>query len=135
MASDIKLLRFLLNLMQDSPTIRDLNDPQLACMPIKSAEGQAYLSSMAATNFAFVNRSAIAKEIRSSFEKVFMKTAKELDMFQVYDVAHNIATVEDHVVNGGNRNEYWSIEKDQLELFPPGHPDLPEKYKPADNQF
>lgn len=117
------------NLMQDSPNIRDLNDPQLACMPIKSPEGQAYLSSMAAAaNFAFVNRSAIAKEVRSSFEKVFLKSAREMDMHQVYDVAHNIATVEDHVVNGESKRVLVH-RKGSTRAFPPGHPDLPDKYK------
>lgn len=115
--------------MQESPQFQELNDPQLACMPISSPQGQAYLSSMAAAaNFAFVNRSVIAKQVRSAFETVFQKDAREMDMYQVYDVAHNIATVEDHEVCGEKR-KLLVHRKGSTRAFPPGHPDLPEIYQ------
>lgn len=115
--------------MQESPLFSELNDPQLACMPISSPQGQAYLSSMAAAaNFAFVNRSVIAKQVRTAFETVFQLSARELDMYQVYDVAHNIATVEDHEVCG-RKCKLLVHRKGSTRAFPPGHPDLPESYQ------
>ena len=115
--------------MQETPLVHELNDPQLACMPIKSPQGQAYLSGMAAAaNFAFVNRSVIAGQVRSAFESIFQKGAREMDMFQVYDVAHNIATVEEHEVNGEKR-QLLVHRKGSTRAFPPGHPDLPEIYQ------
>lgn len=115
--------------MQESPLFQGLNDPQLACMPITSPQGQAYLSSMAAAaNFAFVNRSVIAKQVRSAFESVFQKSSREMDMHQVYDVAHNIATVEEHQV-GGEKCQLLVHRKGSTRAFPPGHPDLPEIYQ------
>ena len=117
------------NSMQESPLVAGLNDPQLACMPISSPQGQAYLSSMAAAaNFAFVNRSVIATKVRAAFETVFQRPAREMDMFQVYDVAHNIATVEEHQVRGEKRR-LLVHRKGSTRAFPPGHPDLPECYK------
>lgn len=117
------------NSMQDSPLLAELNDPQLACMPISSPQGQDYLSSMAAAaNFAFVNRSVIAGQVRSAFETVFERSAREMDMFQVYDVAHNIATIEEHEVRGEKRR-LLVHRKGSTRAFPPGHPDLPECYK------
>jgi tRNA-splicing ligase RtcB (3'-phosphate/5'-hydroxy nucleic acid ligase) len=117
---------FVASMQQERENGSDLNDPQLACMPISSPQGQAYLSSMAAAaNFAFVNRSVIAMQVRAAFEQIFNQSAREgLDMHQVYDVAHNIATVEEH---GGKR--LLVHRKGSTRAFPPGHPDLPEMYK------
>ena len=121
--------------MQESALISELNDPQLACMPISSPQGQAYLSSMAAAaNFAFVNRSVIAKQVRSAFESIFGGSAREMDMFQVYDVAHNIATVEEHEIcgdgeKGKQKRRLLVHRKGSTRAFPPGHPDLPEAYQ------
>jgi len=116
--------------MQDSPLFAELNDPQLACMPISSPQGQAYLSSMAAAaNFAFVNRSVIAGQVRAAFESVFVgRSARDLDMHQVYDVAHNIATIEEHVV-GDETRRLLVHRKGSTRAFPPGHADLPDFYK------
>lgn len=115
--------------MQESACSQGLNDPQLACMPISSPQGQAYLSGMAAAaNFAFVNRTVIASLVRSAFESVFGKGARDMDMHQVYDVAHNIATVEEHQVNGKAR-KLLVHRKGSTRAFPPGHPDLPEIYQ------
>lgn len=76
-----------------------LADKQLACAPISSSFAKRYLSAMAAAaNFAFVNREAITYQIRKVFEKVFGKSAKDLQMKLVYDVAHNIAKFEKHII-------------------------------------
>ncbi|MGB9707591.1 MAG: RtcB family protein, partial [Microgenomates group bacterium] len=74
-----------------------INDRQLACLPINSPFGKNYLEAMScAANFAFVNREAITYQVRSVFEKVFHKSATSLQLNLVYDVAHNIAKLENH---------------------------------------
>ncbi|KRZ68047.1 tRNA-splicing ligase RtcB -like protein [Trichinella papuae] len=78
-----------------------LNDRQLACAPLKSKEGQNYLKGMAAAaNFAWVNRSCMTFCARQAFAKIFQCTPDDLDMQVVYDVSHNIAKIEEHMVEG-----------------------------------
>lgn len=118
------------NLMTERGAPAALNDPQLVCMPAASVEGRDYLAAMAAAaNFAFVNRSAIATQVRSAFERVFSTPARELDMHQVYDVAHNIASLEEHVLPDGRIANLLVHRKGSTRAFPPGHPDLPEIYR------
>jgi tRNA-splicing ligase RtcB len=106
-----------------------LPDRQLACAPIASPEGQNYLAAMrCAANFAFANRQVIAHWVRESFEAVFGKTWEALGMYQVYDVAHNIAKVEEHRVDG-RRLRVCVHRKGATRSFPPGHPALPPKYR------
>jgi tRNA-splicing ligase RtcB len=76
-------------------------DRELACAPFNSKEGQDYFQAMAcAANAAFVNRQVILHRIREVFQKVFNTPADDLGMHLVYDVAHNIAKVEEHLVDG-----------------------------------
>ncbi len=76
-------------------------DPELACAPFSSKEGQNYYSAMAcAANMAFANRQVILHRIRECFSEIFGKTAEKLEMNMVYDVAHNIAKVEKHEIDG-----------------------------------
>ena len=76
-----------------------LNDRQLVCAPIHSRFAGHYLSAMAAAaNFAFINREAITHQIRGAFEKVTGMSAEELEMDLVYDVSHNIAKFEEHII-------------------------------------
>ncbi len=82
-----------------------LNDRQLVCAPIRSQYARQYLAAMAAAaNFAFVNREAITHQIRRAFEKVTNKSAEELGMNLVYDVAHNIAKFEEHEIPNNLKN-------------------------------
>ena len=75
------------------------NDRQLACARINSQEGQNYLSAMAcAANYAWVNRSSMTFLCRQAFAKMFDSTPDDLDMHVVYDVSHNIAKIEEHMV-------------------------------------
>ena len=100
-------------------------DRQLACVPIKSMEGQNYLKAMAgAANFAFANRQLITHWTRQAFQRI-MGTG-ELKI--VYDVCHNIAKVEEHKVNGG-RKKVLVHRKGATRAFPKGHPDLPKSYQ------
>lgn len=106
-----------------------LNDRQLACARISSAEGQDYLKAMAAAaNFAWVNRSAMTFLTRQAFAKVFGKTPQQLDMQMVYDVSHNIAKVETHVVDGVQR-QLLVHRKGATRAFPPFHPLIPADYQ------
>src|SRR3989344_4858760 len=78
-----------------------VKDRELACAPFNSEEGRKYYSAMAcAANNAFANRQVITHNVRKVFEKVFKKSAEEMEMNLIYDVAHNIAKVEKHKVNG-----------------------------------
>jgi tRNA-splicing ligase RtcB (3'-phosphate/5'-hydroxy nucleic acid ligase) len=106
----------------------NLPDRQLACAPLESPEGQDYLASMAsAANYAWCNRQCIVHWVRESFSKVFMKTSQELDMRQVYDVAHNIAKIENHIVDG-RKLKVCVHRKGATRAFPPGHADVPQCY-------
>jgi len=77
-------------------------DPELACAPFSSKEGQDYYHAMAcAANAAFANRQVILHRIRECFHKIFEKTPEQMEMHLVYDVAHNIAKLEEHKI--GNK--------------------------------
>jgi len=103
-----------------------LPDRQLACVPISSPEGQAYLGAMrAAANFAWANRQAILHFLRRSFTKVFGNQAR-LDL--VYDVCHNIAKHERHEVDGEKR-DVLVHRKGATRAYPPGHREIPEAYR------
>ena len=104
-------------------------DRELSCAPFKSQEGQDYYKAMAcAANMAFANRQVILHRIRECFSKVFGKSAEELEMNQVYDVAHNIAKLEEHVVNG-KKKMLIVHRKGATRSYGPGFSELPAKYK------
>jgi tRNA-splicing ligase RtcB len=106
-----------------------LPDRQLACAPFQSIEGQQYFSAMAcAANFAWANRQLITYWVRESFEKVFHRSAQDLGMGILYDVAHNIAKIEQHRVNGKTL-KLCVHRKGATRSFGPGQRDLPEKYR------
>ena len=106
-----------------------LPDRQLACAPIESKDGKDYLAAMAcAANYAWCNRQCIVHWVRESFSKIFNKSLDELGMGQVYDVAHNIAKIEEHMVEGQKLN-LCVHRKGATRAFPPGHKDIPQRYK------
>ncbi|HXV77011.1 MAG TPA: RtcB family protein, partial [Candidatus Polarisedimenticolaceae bacterium] len=107
----------------------ELPDPQLACAPVDSPEGRRYLGAMsAAGNFAWCNRQLLMWQAREVFAEVFARSWEQLGMSLVYDVAHNIAKLERHRVDGGER-EVWVHRKGATRAFPPGHPELPAAYR------
>ncbi|MGD0766167.1 MAG: RtcB family protein [Dehalococcoidia bacterium] len=107
----------------------DLPDRQLACAPLDSREGKEYLAAMAAAaNFAWANRQAIAHWTRGAFAHVLGRSASELGMAQVYDVAHNIAKVEEHRVDGQSMR-LCVHRKGATRAFPAGHPEVPPPYR------
>jgi len=106
-------------------------DRQLACAPINSPEGKAYLAAMrCAANYAWANRQCLMYLARNVFEKIFDKSWSNLGLSLVYDVAHNIAKMERHKVNG-NEKILCVHRKGATRAFPPNHPDVPEDYKEA----
>ncbi len=106
-----------------------LPDRQLACAPIESKEGKDYLAAMAcAANYAWCNRQCITHWVRETFSKVFGKSPEELGMKQIYDVAHNIAKIEEHMVDGRKIN-VCVHRKGATRAFPPNHQDIPQRYK------
>jgi len=104
-------------------------DRQLASAPVESPEGKAYLSAMrAAANYAWNNRQCLMHLARVAFEKTFGTSWEKLGMFLIYDVAHNIAKIEKHVISG--KEKLLCVHrKGATRAFGPGHPALPEKYK------
>jgi tRNA-splicing ligase RtcB len=107
----------------------DLPDKELACAPYESPEAQNYLAAMrAAANYAWANRQCIMHWAKESFMRIFNVSPKALGMTLIYDVAHNIAKVEDHEVNG-KKMKLVVHRKGATRAFPPGHPELPEVYK------
>jgi tRNA-splicing ligase RtcB len=107
----------------------ELVDRQLCCAPITAPEGQQYLGAMAAAaNFAFANRQMITHWVRESFEEVFKLGPRDLGLELVYDVAHNIAKMETHVV-AGKKMKVCLHRKGATRAFPPGHPETPAAYQ------
>ena len=106
-----------------------LPDPQLCCAPLRSPEGKEYMAAMyAAANFAFGNRQLITHWVRQTFETVLGRGAGELGITVVYDVCHNIAKLESHVVDGETRR-LCVHRKGATRAFPPRHPQTPAAYQ------
>ncbi|GBD36919.1 RNA-splicing ligase RtcB [bacterium HR36] len=106
-----------------------LPDRQLLCAPVHSPEGQHYIGAMrAAANFAWCNRQLLTWQAREVFESVFDKPWQDLQMQVVYDVCHNIAKFEEHEIEG-KKKWVWVHRKGATRAFPPGHPEIPEKYR------
>jgi tRNA-splicing ligase RtcB len=104
----------------------ELPDRQLSCAPIASPEGQDYLRAMAgAANFAWANRAALAHRVREAVGSVLGREAAA-GVRQVYDVAHNVAKLEEH---GGR--VVCVHRKGATRAFPPGHPEIPAAYAEA----
>jgi tRNA-splicing ligase RtcB (3'-phosphate/5'-hydroxy nucleic acid ligase) len=106
-----------------------LPDRQLAAVPINSPEGQDYLGAMAAAaNFAWCNRQVITHLSRRAFSRALGLGLEDLGFQLIYDVCHNIAKFEEHVIDGRKRN-VCVHRKGATRAFGPGHPELPEKLR------
>jgi tRNA-splicing ligase RtcB len=106
-----------------------LPDRELACVPNSSPEGEAYRKAMySALNFAWSNRQMITHWTRKAFEKVFNMSESDLGMHLVYDVAHNIAKVEEHKIDGSLK-QVVVHRKGATRAFPANRPELPERYR------
>jgi tRNA-splicing ligase RtcB len=107
----------------------DLPARELVCAPIDSPEGRAYYGAMAcAVNFAFVNRQVLTMGVREAFEMVLAGKVSNFDLFQIYDVAHNIAKFEEHDVDG-RRKRLCVHRKGATRAFGPGLSQVPADYR------
>ncbi len=107
----------------------DVPDRQLSCTPINSPEAKNYIGAMrAAANYAWANRQALMHRVRLSFEKIFSTGWQSLGMDLIYDVAHNIAKFEEHLVDGKVKT-LCVHRKGATRAFGPGNPALPLKYQ------
>jgi len=106
-----------------------LPDRQLVCAPVNSPEGRRYLGAMrCAANYAWANRQVLMHLTRGVFERFFKMNADQLGMDLIYDVAHNVAKLEQHEV-GGRRRTLCVHRKGATRSFPAGHPELPARYR------
>jgi tRNA-splicing ligase RtcB len=106
-----------------------LPDRELVCAPLSSPEGRDYLAAMtAAANYAFANRQLLTHGVRRSFEQALAGRVSNHQVFQVYDVAHNMARIETHRIDGRPR-QLCVHRKGATRAFGPGSPDLPPAYQ------
>ena len=104
-------------------------DRQLACTPLNSTEGRNYLGAMrAAANFAFANRQVICALIEEALLKALSISPKEIGYHVIWDIAHNIAKIEEHQFQNKIRR-VCVHRKGATRAFGPGHPDLPAQYQ------
>ena len=106
-----------------------LPDRELVCAPLSSPEGQDYLAAMPdAANYAFANRQVLTYHIRRSFEEVLAGKVKNFHIYQIYDIAHNMAKIEEHEV-AGRRVKVCVHRKGATRAFGPGSAVLPDDYR------
>jgi tRNA-splicing ligase RtcB (3'-phosphate/5'-hydroxy nucleic acid ligase) len=107
----------------------DVPDRQLACGPLDSAEAERYFGAMAAAaNFARANRHALAHGVRQTFADTLGRSAEDMGLRLVYDVAHNLAKLERYEVDGRERT-LCVHRKGATRAFGPGHPELADRYR------
>jgi tRNA-splicing ligase RtcB len=106
-----------------------LPDRQLACAPVKSQEGQEYLGAMAAAaNFAWANRQVIMSLAKDTIMQILSISPAQLEFRLIYDVCHNIAKIETHVIDGKEK-KVCLHRKGATRAFAPGSPELPPAYQ------
>ncbi len=111
--------------MEEEYGFDKLPDRELVCAPINSELGKDYLSAMrAAANFGFVNRQLLTFSLRKIIKNYFPKNNLDL----IYDIAHNIIKIEEHVVNG-KRVKLCVHRKGATRSFGPGRKEIPLKYR------
>lgn len=118
-----------IRIMMSAMPVYNINPPdrELACAPFDSPEGQSYFNAMAAAaNFAWCNREMITYGVRRAFQKEFGTPGNEIKL--LYDVAHNIAKIEEHQVD--DKKERLIVHrKGATRAFGPSQKDIPEKYR------
>ena len=120
-------LQSFLKVMESKYGIRIL-DRELACAPLESPEGRDYFAAMkCGLNMSFANRQVILHQIREVFSQIFGRSAEDLGMNMVYDVSHNTAKLEKHIVDGKEKT-LLVHRKGATRAFGPGHSDIPMSY-------
>jgi len=121
-------LQTFLKVMESKYHIKIL-DRELACAPFESPEGRDYFAAMkCGLNMSFANRQVILHQIREVFSEVFGRSAEDLGMQMVYDVAHNTAKLERHVVDGTEKT-LLVHRKGATRAFGPGHDEVAARYR------
>jgi tRNA-splicing ligase RtcB len=106
-----------------------LPDRELVCAPLDSPEGERYLGAMTcAANYAFANRQVLTHYARLAFEQVLAGKVANWDLHQVYDIAHNIGKIEEHLIDG-KKTKVCVHRKGATRAFGPGQEGLPEGYR------
>jgi tRNA-splicing ligase RtcB len=106
-----------------------LPDRELVCAPLNSPEGKAYFGAMAGSaNYAWANRQCLTHMTRQAFERVLAPHFRDWHLRVVYDVAHNIAKIEEYVIEG-KPTKLCVHRKGATRAFGPGHPSLPPDYR------
>ena len=107
----------------------NLPDRELVCAPLSSIEGKEYLSAMkAAANYAFANRQVLTYHIRRSFDQALAGKVGNRHVFQIYDIAHNMAKIEQHSIDG-KLKKVCVHRKGATRAFGPGSPEIPLQYR------
>ncbi|MBD3367249.1 MAG: RNA-splicing ligase RtcB [Candidatus Eisenbacteria bacterium] len=107
----------------------ELPDRQLACAPVESPEGGRYLSAMAcAANYAWANRQVMMVLAMRAVASEMGASPEDLGLTLLYDVCHNIAKLERHVVDGEKRT-LCVHRKGATRAFPPGHDAVPSAFR------
>jgi tRNA-splicing ligase RtcB (3'-phosphate/5'-hydroxy nucleic acid ligase) len=116
---------YLREIEREHPEImKNIVDRELAYAPSDSEMGKKYYGAMcAAANYAWCNRHVIGHHIKETFKDLF-----DCEIHTVYDVAHNMAKKEKHMVDGEEK-EVYVHRKGATRSFPPGRPEIPEKYR------
>ncbi|HZS18463.1 MAG TPA: RtcB family protein [Candidatus Udaeobacter sp.] len=121
-------LQTFLKVMEPKYGIKIL-DRELACAPFKSPEGRNYFAAMkCGLNMSFANRQVILHRIREVFSGVFGRSADDLGMRMIYDVSHNTAKLESHVVDGKEK-VLLVHRKGATRAFGPGHQEVAARYR------
>ena len=121
-------LQKFLKVMEPKYGIKIL-DRELACAPLDSPEGRDYFAAMkCGLNMSFANRQVILHRIREVFSEIFGRSAEDLEMRVVYDVSHNTAKLERHVIDGKEKT-LLVHRKGSTRAFGPGHAELPARYR------
>jgi tRNA-splicing ligase RtcB len=106
-----------------------LPDRELVCAPLDSQDGKNYLAAMrCAANYAFANRQVLAHGARQAFEETLAGKVKNWHLTQVYDVAHNMGKIENHVIDG-KKMKVCVHRKGATRAFGPGSAELPKEYQ------
>jgi tRNA-splicing ligase RtcB len=106
-----------------------LPDRELVSAPLDSPEGKTYLSAMrCAANYAFANRQMLSVLARMAFEQVLAGRVANPYLRLVYDIAHNLGSIETHEIDG-KKMKVCVHRKGATRAFGPGSPGLPEEYR------
>lgn len=120
---------YLRRLSTSSDSVQNLRDSQLMSAHLGTKTAEDYIGAMyAAANFGFVNRQIIIHSIREAFSRAMGRDYESMGMKLVYSLAHNIAKIEEHEVEG-RRRKLLVHRKGATRAFPAGRPELSQQFR------